>query len=143
MKLNKATRFALFSILELASKPERHLSATEIANKYDISSHHLVKVLHSLVRARLVGSVRGAGGGYRFIGNTKRITLLDVIEIFEDIRQPLVEHEAADNTDIGQALSQIMLEIDEITIATLNSISIETFLKTMHYYNKDLPQTTS
>jgi len=47
------------------------------------------------------------------------------------------------NTDIGQALSQIMLQIDEITIDTLNSISIETFLKTMHYYNKDLPKTTS
>ena len=85
MKLNKATRFALFSILELASKPEKHLSATEIAHKYNISSHHLVKVLHALVRARLVCSVRGAGGGYRFIGNTKRITLLDVAEIFEDI----------------------------------------------------------
>tara|TARA_X000001036_G_scaffold356552_1_gene338633 strand:- start:289 stop:720 length:432 start_codon:yes stop_codon:yes gene_type:complete len=143
MKLNKATRFALFSILELASKPERHLSATEIANKYDISSHHLVKVLHSLVRARLVGSVRGAGGGYRFIGNTKRITLLDIAELFEDIRQPPAEHESADETEIGQALSQIMLEIDEITIATLNSISIETFLNTMHYYQEELPQSTS
>lgn len=134
MKLNKATRFALFSILELASKPEKHLSATEIADKYNISSHHLVKVLHALVRARLVCSVRGAGGGYRFIGNTKRITLLDVAEIFEDIRHPHKELDATDDTDIGKALSQIMLEIDEITISTLNSISVETFLKTMHYY---------
>ena len=143
MKLNKATRFALFSILELASNTKRHLSATDIANKYDISSHHLVKVLHSLVRARLVGSVRGAGGGYRFIGNSKRITLLDIAEIFEDIRQPPVQAEAADDTEIGQALSQIMHEIDEITIATLNSISIDTFLKTMHIYQDDLPQTTN
>jgi Rrf2 family nitric oxide-sensitive transcriptional repressor len=78
-----------------------------------------------------------------YISDLLGITLLDIFEIFEDIRQHLVENEAVDNTDIGQALSQIMLEIDEITIATLNSISIETFLKTMHYYHKDLPQTTS
>ena len=78
-----------------------------------------------------------------YISDLLGITLLDIFEIFEDIRQPLVENEAVDNTDIGQALSQIMLEIDEITIATLNSISIETFLKTMHYYHKDLQQTTS
>ena len=69
--------------------------------------------------------------------------LLDIAEIFEDIRQPPVERESADETDIGQALSQIMLEIDEITIATLNSISIETFLNTMHYYQEELPQSTS
>ena len=68
---------------------------------------------------------------------------MDIVEIFEDIRQPPAEHEVADETEIGQALSQIMLEIDEITIATLNSISIETFLKTMHYYQQELPQTTS
>jgi Rrf2 family protein len=143
MKLNKATRFALFSVLELANNPEHHLSATDIANKFDISSHHLLKVLHSLVRARLVGSVRGAGGGYRFIGNPKRITLLDIVEIFEDIRLPPVEAEAADDTEIGNALSQIMHEIDEITIATLNSISVETFLKTMHFYQDDLPKSTN
>ena len=64
-------------------------------------------------------------------------------EIFEDIRQPPAEHESADETEIGQALSQIMFEIDEITIATLNSISIETFLNTMHYYQEELPQSTS
>ncbi|MBC8259370.1 MAG: Rrf2 family transcriptional regulator [SAR324 cluster bacterium] len=142
MKLNKATRFALFAVLELANSPERHLSATEIANKYEISVHHLVKVLHSLVRSRLVTSVRGAGGGYRFIGNKKRTTLLDIAEVFEDIRQPPVIPEEGDDTEIGIALSQIMLEIDDIAIATLNSISIDTFLKTMHYYQEDIPQPT-
>ena len=100
MKLNKATRFALFSILELVSKPKRHLSVTDIAKKYYISSHHLVKVLHSLVRARLVRSVCGEVGINRFIGNTKSINLLDFVEIFENIRQPFVENETANNARI-------------------------------------------
>ena len=37
MKLQKATRCALFAILELASGQDRQLSANEIAEKYGIS----------------------------------------------------------------------------------------------------------
>lgn len=85
MRLQKATLFGLYSILELARDPERQLSATDIAAIYDISANHLAKVLRDLGRAGLVVSVRGAGGGYRFAGNARRTTLLDVINIFEDI----------------------------------------------------------
>ena len=85
MKLNRATRYALYAILELASDPEKHLSATDIASKYDISVNHLVKVLHDLGRARLVCSIRGAGGGHRFIGNPQRTTLFDVVSLFDDL----------------------------------------------------------
>ena len=132
MKLNRATRYALYALLELAGDPEKHLSATEIAQKYGISVNHLVKVLHDLSRARLVGSIRGAGGGHRFIGNPRRTTLYDVVSIFEDFgndQGPLPE--PGTDTEIGQALGLVLKEIDDITEATLRSISISTFLKTM------------
>ena len=54
MKLQKNTLFALYSVLESASRPERQLSAGEIARKYRISPHHLAKVLHTLARAGVV-----------------------------------------------------------------------------------------
>ena len=85
MKLQKATQYGLYAVLELARDPSRQLSAMDIAKKYGISSNHLAKVLRDLGRAGLVNSSRGAGGGYRFSGNSKRITIMDVIEIFEDI----------------------------------------------------------
>ena len=68
MKLQKATQCGLYAVLELASDPERQLSATDIAKMYGISSNHLAKVLRDLGRAGLVNSVRGAGGGYTFSG---------------------------------------------------------------------------
>ncbi len=132
MKLNRATRYALYAVLELARDPETHMSATEIAKKYGISANHLVKVLHDLGRARLVGSVRGAGGGHRFIGNAKRTTLLDVIELFEDVRETnRGVPEPGEETSIGQSLGLVLKEIEDIAVATLASISIATFLKTM------------
>ena len=43
MKLQKNTSLALYSVLEFAREPERHIAAAEIADKYDISAHHLAK----------------------------------------------------------------------------------------------------
>ena len=88
MKLQKNTLFALYSVLESASRPQRQLSAGEIARKHGISPHHLAKVLHTLARAGVVESVRGVGGGYRFAGNARRLTLMDVIDLFENIGAP-------------------------------------------------------
>src|SRR5579875_1998 len=84
MKLQKASVFALYAVLELASEPGRQRTAVEIAEKYGISAHHLAKVLRDLGRAGIVDAVRGVGGGYRFTGNAKRLTLMDVIRLFEE-----------------------------------------------------------
>ena len=72
MKLQKATMFGLYAVLELARDPDRQLSATDIADIYGISNHHLAKVLRDLGRAGLLDSVRGVGGGYRFSANARR-----------------------------------------------------------------------
>ena len=85
MRLQKNTALALYSVLEFAGEPARHISAAEIAAKYGVSPHHLAKVLAELARAGVVESARGVGGGYRFVGNARRLTLLDVIRMFEDI----------------------------------------------------------
>jgi Rrf2 family protein len=138
MKLQKATVFALVAVLELARDPERQLSAPEIAEAYSISVNHLAKVLRDLGRAGLVEAVRGAGGGYRFVGNLKRTSLYDVIVLFENI----VTQEGdlagpSDKTDIGSALASVLREVDEIAIATFKSISLATLLKTLDRSRRD------
>ena len=139
MRLQKATRFALFSVLELARDPEGQISATEIADTYGISANHLAKVLRELGRAGLVESVRGAGGGYRFCGNAKRISLYDVIHLFEDIvTEKGGRPDPSDDTDIGRALARVLNEVDEIAIATLKSITLSTLLKTMRWHEERL-----
>jgi Rrf2 family protein len=134
MKLQKSTRFALYSVLEFAAEPRRQIAATEVAERYGISPHHLAKVLRVLGKAGLVESVRGVGGGYRFAGNAKRLTLMDVIELFEDIGANGATDSAdapgrAATGDAAAALGVILGEIDEIAKATFRSITIDTMLK--------------
>ena len=137
MKLQKASRFALYAVLELAADPARQLSAAEIAGRYGISTNHLAKVLRDLGRAGLVDSVRGVGGGYRFSGNAKRVTLIDVIEIFEDVgHQTTSKRGPAESTDIGGALRVVLNEIADIASATLRSITLDTLLKLRRRYQR-------
>lgn len=131
MKLNKGSLFALFAILELAGDSGRQLSTIEIAEKYGISSHHLAKVMRHLVHAGLVQAVRGVGGGYRFAGNVNRTTLLDVIQLFETLESqldvPNLGSRAGD--PVVAELYSITREIDELTKAVLDTITLETALK--------------
>ncbi len=116
-------------ILELAADPERQMSTADIAERYGISAHHLAKVMRRLVRAGLIQSVRGVGGGYRFSGNVRRVTLWDVMELFEPDAQNGDDDEPGFSTPISLALDNVRAEIDDLTRATMQSITLKSLLK--------------
>ena len=126
MKLQENTRLALYSVLEFAAQPGRQLSAAEIAARYRASPHHLAKVLRKLRRAGVLAAARGAGGGYRFVANPKRLTLLEVISVFERIG-PTRSRAARNGAEA--ALEQVLVEIDETAKATFGSLTVNTMLK--------------
>ena len=137
MKLQKNTSLALYSVLEFAADATRHISAAEIAQKYGVSPHHLAKVLSELARAGVVESVRGVGGGYRFAANPRRLTLMDVIRLFEDFGLPDPDRrEPGDRTPVGRALGVVLSEIDEIAKATMSSITLATMLRLIERQKK-------
>jgi Rrf2 family protein len=142
MKLNKASLSALFAVLELASDRERQLSTTDIAEKYEISTHHLAKVLRTLVRSGMVQAVRGAGGGYRFAGSVNRTTLLDVIQIFENLESELdvPNHRSQASVPVVEELKNITDEIDDLTRAILDTITLETALNNTRQRAKASPR---
>ncbi len=131
MKLQTSTRLGLYAVLELARDPERTLSASDLAERFGVSTHHLAKVLRTLASAGLVRGGRGATGGYRFTGNRKRTTLMDIVALFEPAPGSRPK-EPGEDTDIGAALQRVLTEIDEIAEATLRSVSLETMLRAKH-----------
>ncbi|HRH86732.1 MAG TPA: Rrf2 family transcriptional regulator [Rubrivivax sp.] len=126
MRLQKNSSLALYSVLEFARAPERHIAAAEIADKYGVSAHHLAKVLAELARSGILASVRGAGGGYRFIGNAKRLTLMDIIQRFEDLGNGSANAAA---TPVEAGLNLVLSEIDQNAKATFKSITLATMLR--------------
>ena len=142
MKLNKASMFALFAVLELASDPDRQLSTSDIADKYGVSAHHLAKVMRNLVQEGLAQAMRGAGGGYRFAGNVNRTTLLDVIQLFEkmDSELDMPNNWSHASDPIVTELQCISNEIDNLTKAVLDTITLATALKnTRHRTESAIP----
>lgn len=79
-KIEYGTRAMLF----LASLPDgMTTSFREIARQMDIPEEYLAKILKTLVRAKLVRSVRGAQGGYSLALPASQVSFLDVIEAVE------------------------------------------------------------
>lgn len=132
VKLNKSTRFALYSIVELSLDPQGVLSAGQIAEKYRISEHHVAKVLQQLVRARLIRSIRGIKGGFQIARDPKEITMMDVVQIFE----PSPPHDGCLLLDFEETcqlretcrIGEVFNEIQEQAIYTLRSVSIATLI---------------
>ncbi len=132
VKLNKSTRFALYSVLELSSNPQGVVSAGEIAQKYNISEHHVAKVLQQLVRARLIRSIRGINGGFQIAKDPKEITMMDVVEIFEP-RHPqnsclLFDFDEACQLADTCRIGKVFNEIQEQALYTLKSVTIATLI---------------
>lgn len=130
MKIQKGSLLALYAALELGQDPGRQHSTADIADKYGVSTHHLAKVMRHMVRSGLIQAVRGVGGGYRFAGNPGRTTLLEVIRLFEPMESTLELTGATGTaaTPVIAELRSIAGEIDELTRAILDTITLRTLL---------------
>ena len=128
MKLQQSTRYAIAAVIELASRPNEQVRAQELAETYRISQNHLVRILYALTRANIVTSARGPGGGFMFCGNSKRLTLYDIICLFE-AKWPNEEREdLVTSNELARELSRVLHEVDRITSATLRSVTVQTII---------------
>lgn len=128
MKLQQATRCAMWAVIELASRPGEQIPAQELAEIYRTSKNHLVRILHALTKAGIVASARGPGGGFTFCGNARRLTLYDVIRLFETGWPNAEGDDAAPVNALAGELSRVLHEVDRITSATLRSVTVQTVI---------------
>ena len=84
MRLTFHTDYALRVLMLLAIEPQRRHTIAEIAERYDISRAHLMKVAQTLTQAGFVDSLRGRGGGLRLGALPASINLGAVVRATED-----------------------------------------------------------
>jgi Rrf2 family nitric oxide-sensitive transcriptional repressor len=95
MRLTSYTDFGLRALMRLAGEPGRSFTTEEIAGEFEISRHHLIKVVRGLAEAGYVTTQRGAAGGFRLARPAEAITLGQVVRDLEE-DQPMVECFRAD-----------------------------------------------
>jgi Rrf2 family protein len=132
LKYTKSTRYALYAAMQmaLASDP---VTVSQVAARYSIPRGALAKVFQDLVRAGLALGVRGVGGGYRLARPAAKITVLDVITIFDPPRPDgacLLNDSGAPPCDdlLDCRLRRLFDEVDELARCTFASVTLETLV---------------
>jgi Rrf2 family protein len=77
--LPKTAEYALRAVVWLAREPDETDSADDLAKRTKVPRRYLHKVLQDLVRAKLVRSQPGPGGGYALAKQPENIAILDVV----------------------------------------------------------------
>lgn len=79
MRLTVYTDYALRLLMYLAVKDDGLATIAEVAESYDVSRNHMMKVAHQLGLAGYVETVRGRSGGLRLARPAAEINLGDVV----------------------------------------------------------------
>ena len=87
--LSTTADHALRAVLYLAQRPKGLVtSAGEIADAIGAPRNYLSKTLHALTRAGVTTSVPGRGGGFALAVPSQRLTLAQLIGVFDDAAAP-------------------------------------------------------
>lgn len=85
--LSTTSQYALRALVRLAAEPDgAAVLGRDLAKECDIPANYLSKLLWQLRNAGLVSTARGSGGGYKLDRPAGEIHLMDVVEVFEGLR---------------------------------------------------------
>ncbi|WP_404364678.1 RrF2 family transcriptional regulator [Marinobacter sp.] len=131
MHITRYTDYAVRVLVYLALEDDRLVPVREIADGYDISRNHLMKLVGELSRAGYVETVRGKSGGLKLCLRPEEINIgVLVREVEPDFR--LAECFGPDNQchispaclfrkALGEALEKFLGALDNYTLADLMS----------------------
>jgi Rrf2 family nitric oxide-sensitive transcriptional repressor len=79
MKLTAFTDYSLRVLIYLGAQPGRRATIAQVARAFNVSEHHLVKVVHGLGKGGWLANVRGKGGGLELGRPANEIRIGDVV----------------------------------------------------------------
>ena len=79
MKLTTFTDYALRVLLYLGAAGGERATIARVAQAFDVSEHHLVKVVHFLGKQGWLANVRGKGGGLQLAQPAQCVRIGDVV----------------------------------------------------------------
>ncbi|MBL0142403.1 MAG: Rrf2 family transcriptional regulator [Betaproteobacteria bacterium] len=83
MRLTTFADYSLRVLMYVAAHPKGRTTIAEIAAAFDISGHHLTKVVHFLGKEGYLHNTRGRGGGLTLARAPSTINVGDVVKLTE------------------------------------------------------------
>ena len=83
LRIAKLTDYATVLMVRLAREPGRCFSAAQLADELGVPQPTVAKLLKRLLRAHLLASARGVGGGYSLALAPHAISVADVVGAIE------------------------------------------------------------
>jgi len=102
MKVSRRATYGIMAVIDLAlNGKEAPVQARVIARRQAIPIKFLEQVLHSMKRAGIIDSLRGAQGGYKLLKEPSVLSVADVLEVLDG---PVLHRIAGHDTMIDQHL---------------------------------------
>ena len=127
MRLTNYSDYSLRVLIYLSTEPnEKLVNIKDIAEAYDISKNHLMKITYNLGKMGYIETIRGRNGGIRLakrppdinIGELIRKTEEDfhIVECFEDNNNCVITPVCSLKHIFNKALDQFFQVLDEYTL---------------------------
>ncbi len=84
---SQTVEYALRAVTHLAYVQPKSCSTSELAKKTQVPPAYLSKVLQALVRAGIVHSQRGVGGGMTLLVKADELAILDVVNAVDPLKR--------------------------------------------------------
>jgi Rrf2 family protein len=89
MKISRTISYAIQASLHLArAEPGAPVPCSQLAREGRLPARFLLQILRRLVNQGLLQSARGVDGGYFLARQPQQITLLDIVEAFDNPLDP-------------------------------------------------------
>lgn len=132
MQLTTFTDYGLRTLMYLAAHTDTRSSVKEIAEHYNISRNHLVKVVHRLSQLSYIKTTKGKGGGIKISKNAAKLRLGDLIAELEPHMNIVECFDSKTNTcritDSCQ-LKHYLFEANQSFVETLNKYTLADTIK--------------
>ena len=128
MLISTKGRYALRVMIDLAEhRSGEFISLKEIAKRQEISEKYLESIIRTLVKAKVVESLRGKGGGYRLTKKPEKYTVGSILRLTEESLAPVacLEETAGTCPRSGQCRTLALWQgLDKVIQDYLESVTI-------------------
>ena len=87
LAITDATSIAIHLCVRLTQTGDAFYSTRKVAEEFDMSVHHLAKVVQKLVKAGILESSRGGQGGVRLISSLEYLSVADLNAAVVDLEK--------------------------------------------------------